>query len=542
MYVPGVILALLMINPCLTLDNSKLAPVGIISAAEHELAIYTNTLSGSIAVRFLPNLPANLTHCQKTILDNYNVTVTRILKPIADNLNILKHGLEVPKERLVGAIIGTVALGVATSAQITAAVAVAQAQQNAKDIWKLKNAILSTNEAVLELKTGLQQTAIALDKIQDYINNEIIPTVNNLTCEVMANRLGVYLSLYLTELTTVFGNQITNPALSTISYQGLTNLCGNNIGALTKLIGLKDDNVESIYEAGLITGQVVDYDPASQILIIQVSYPSISRLSDIRATELITVGVTTPFGEGRAIVPKYVAQSTVLIEELDISSCKFSSTTLYCTQINTRPLPPRVSSCLKGDYENCQFTTEVGVLASRYASIGKGVVVNCRSIICKCLEPPRIIPQNSLASITVIDSKICKKLQLPDVILRLDGNLESQYFTNISINGGQVTPSGPLDISSEIGNINQTVNRVEDLIHESESWLSRVNPKLISNTAIIVLCVLSSLCVLWLILITAFMAKLLSNVKKIERKVAVSSLIGNPYVYTNPGYSGSKSA
>ncbi|TBW47627.1 hypothetical protein E0F17_25720, partial [Escherichia coli] len=51
-------------------------------------------------------------------------------------------------ERFFGGVIGTIALGVATSAQITAAVALVEAKQARSDIEKLKEAIRDTNKAV----------------------------------------------------------------------------------------------------------------------------------------------------------------------------------------------------------------------------------------------------------------------------------------------------------------------------------------------------------------------------------------------------------
>nr|AKN79231.1 fusion protein [Avian metaavulavirus 2]ANO39179.1 fusion protein [Avian metaavulavirus 2] len=515
---------------CGALDNSVLAPVGIASAQEWQLAAYTNTLSGTIAVRFVPVLPGNLSTCAQATLAEYNKTVTNILGPLKENLETLLSEPTKTAARFVGAIIGTVALGVATSAQITAAVALNQAQENARNIWRLKESIRKTNEAVLELKDGLASTAIALDKVQKFINEDIIPQIKEIDCQVVANKLGVYLSLYLTELTTIFGAQITNPALTPLSYQALYNLCGGDMGKLTELIGVKAKDINSLYEANLITGQVIGYDSESQIILIQVSYPSVSEVTGVRATELVTVSVTTPKGEGRAIAPKYVAQSRVVTEELDTSTCRFSKTTLYCRSIITRPLPPLIANCLNGLYQDCQYTTEIGALSSRFITVNGGIIANCRATICKCVNPPKIIVQSDASSLTVIDSAICKDVVLDNVQLRLEGKLSAQYFTNITIDLSQITTSGSLDISSEIGSINNTVNKVEELIAESNAWLQAVNPHLVNNTSIIVLCVLAAIFVVWLVALTGCLAYYIKK-SSATRMVGIgSSPAGNPYV------------
>nr|WNH25106.1 fusion protein [Avian metaavulavirus 8]WNH25107.1 fusion protein [Avian metaavulavirus 8] len=521
---------LLLVYPVNSIDNTLVAPIGVASANEWQLAAYTTSLSGTIAVRFLPVLPDNMTTCLRETITTYNNTVNNILGPLKSNLDALLSSETYPQTRLIGAVIGSIALGVATSAQITAAVALKQAQDNARNILALKEALSKTNEAVKELSSGLQQTAIALGKIQSFVNEEILPSINQLSCEVTANKLGVYLSLYLTELTTIFGAQLTNPALTSLSYQALYNLCGGNMAMLTQKIGIKQQDVNSLYEAGLITGQVIGYDSQYQLLVIQVNYPSISEVTGVRATELVTVSVTTDKGEGKAIVPQFVAESRVTIEELDVASCKFSSTTLYCRQVNTRALPPLVASCLRGNYDDCQYTTEIGALSSRYITLDGGVLVNCKSIVCRCLNPSKIISQNTNAAVTYVDATICKTIQLDDIQLQLEGSLSSVYARNISIEVSQVTTSGSLDISSEIGNINNTVNRVEDLIHQSEEWLAKVNPHIVNNTTLIVLCVLSALAVIWLAVLTAIIIYLRTKLKTISALAVTNTIQSNPYV------------
>ncbi|ABQ45546.1 fusion protein [avian paramyxovirus 6] len=527
-----IIFNLILLHRAVSLDNSRLLQQGIMSATEREIKVYTNSITGSIAVRLIPNLPQEVLKCSAGQIKSYNDTLNRIFTPIKANLERLlatpsmleDNQNPAPEPRLIGAIIGTAALGLATAAQVTAALALNQAQDNAKAILNLKESITKTNEAVLELKDATGQIAIALDKTQRFINDNILPAINNLTCEVAGAKVGVELSLYLTELSTVFGSQITNPALSTLSIQALMSLCGNDFNYLLNLMGAKHSDLGALYEANLINGRIIQYDQASQIMVIQVSVPSISSISGLRLTELFTLSIETPVGEGKAVVPQFVVESGQLLEEIDTQACTLTDTTAYCTIVRTKPLPELVAQCLRGDESRCQYTTGIGMLESRFGVFDGLVIANCKATICRCLAPEMIITQNKGLPLTVISQETCKRILIDGVTLQIEAQVSGSYSRNITVGNSQIAPSGPLDISSELGKVNQSLSNVEDLIDQSNQLLNRVNPNIVNNTAIIVTIVLLVLLVLWCLALT------ISILYVSKHAVRMIKTVPNPYV------------
>ncbi|ADD39004.1 fusion protein [avian paramyxovirus 5] len=535
-----ILLSILSAHQSLCLDNSKLIHAGIMSTTEREVNVYAQSITGSIVVRLIPNIPSNHKSCATSQIKLYNDTLTRLLTPIKANLEGLISAVSQDqsqnsgkrKKRFVGAVIGAAALGLATAAQVTATVALNQAQENARNILRLKNSIQKTNEAVMELKDAVGQTAVAIDKTQAFINNQILPAISNLSCEVLGNKIGVQLSLYLTELTTVFGNQLTNPALTTLSLQALYNLCGDDFNYLINLLNAKNRNLASLYEANLIQGRITQYDSMNQLLIIQVQIPSISTVSGMRVTELFTLSVDTPIGEGKALVPKYVLSSGRIMEEVDLSSCAITSTSVFCSSIISRPLPLETINCLNGNVTQCQFTANTGTLESRYAVIGGLVIANCKAIVCRCLNPPGVIAQNLGLPITIISSNTCQRINLEQITLSLGNSILSTYSANLSQVEMNLAPSNPLDISVELNRVNTSLSKVESLIKESNSILDSVNPQILNVKTVIILAVIIGLIVVWCFILTCLIVRGFMLLVK-QQKFKGLSVQNNPYVSNN---------
>lgn len=523
-------LAALTLYNVKALDNTKLLGAGIASGKEHELKIYQSSVNGYIAVKLIPFLPSTKSECYSEQLKNYNATINRLMGPINDNIKLVLSGVQTRTRegKLIGAIIGTAALGLATAAQVTAAIALEQAQDNARAILTLKESIRNTNNAVSELKTGLSEVSIALSKTQDYINTQIMPALSNLSCEIVGLKIGIQLSQYLTEVTAVFGNQITNPALQPLSMQALYQLCGGDFSLLLDKIGADRNELESLYEANLVTGRIVQYDTADQLVIIQVSIPSVSTLSGYRVTELQSISVDMDHGEGKAVIPRYIVTSGRVIEEMDISPCVLTATAVYCNRLLTTSLPDSVLKCLDGDHSFCTYTSNSGVLETRYIAFDGMLIANCRSIVCKCLDPPYIIPQNKGKPLTIISKEVCKKVTLDGITLLIDAEFTGEYGLNITIGPDQFAPSGALDISTELGKLNNSINKAEDYIDKSNELLNKVNVDIVNDTAVIVLCVMSALVVVWCIGLTVGLIYVSKNTL---RAVAIKGTsIENPYV------------
>nr|AGH08416.1 fusion protein [avian paramyxovirus 1] len=482
---------------CLTssLDGRPLAAAGIVVTGEKVINIYTSSQTGSIIVKLLPNMPKDKEACAKAPLEAYNRTLTTLLTPLGDSIRRIQGSVSTSgvrrKKRFIGAIIGSVALGVATSAQITAAAALIQANQNAANILRLKESIAATNEAVHEVTDGLSQLAVAVGKMQQFVNDQFNNTARELDCIKIAQQVGVELNLYLTELTTVFGPQITSPALTQLTIQALYNLAGGNMDYLLTKLGIGNSHLSSLIGSGLITGNPILYDSQTQILGIQVNLPSVGNLNNMRATYLETLSVSTTKGFASALVPKVVTQVGSVIEELDTSYCIESDLDLYCTRIVTLPMSPGIYSCLSGNTSACMYSKTEGALNTPYMAFKGSVIANCKITTCRCADPPGIISQNYGEAVSLIDRHSCNVLSLDGITLRLSGEFDATYQKNISILDSQVIVTGNLDISTELGSVNNSISNALDRLAESNSKLDKVNVRLTSTSALITYIVLT---------------------------------------------------
>nr|AGH08413.1 fusion protein [avian paramyxovirus 1] len=482
---------------CLTssLDGRPLAAAGIVVTGKKVINIYTSSQTGSIIIKLLPNMPKDKEACAKAPLEAYNRTLTTLLTPLGDSIRRIQGSVSTSgvrrKKRFIGAIIGSVALGVATSAQITAAAALIQANQNAANILRLKESIAATNEAVHEVTGGLSQLAVAVGKMQQFVNDQFNNTARELDCIKIAQQVGVELNLYLTELTTVFGPQITSPALTQLTIQALYNLAGGNMDYLLTKLGIGNSHLSSLIGSGLITGNPILYDSQTQILGIQVNLPSVGNLNNMRATYLETLSVSTTKGFASALVPKVVTQVGSVIEELDTSYCIESDLDLYCTRIVTLPMSPGIYSCLSGNTSACMYSKTEGALNTPYMALKGSVIANCKITTCRCADPPGIISQNYGEAVSLIDRHSCNVLSLDGITLRLSGEFDATYQKNISILDSQVIVTGNLDISTELGSVNNSISNALDRLAESNSKLDKVNVKLTSTSALITYIVLT---------------------------------------------------
>nr|AWK91198.1 fusion protein [avian paramyxovirus 1]AWK91199.1 fusion protein [avian paramyxovirus 1] len=483
---------------CLTssLDGRPLAAAGIVVTGDKAVNIYTSSQTGSIIVKLLPNIPKDKEECAKAPLEAYNRTLTTLLTPLGDSIRRIQGSVSTSRgrrqRRFIGAIIGSVALGVATAAQITAAAALIQANQNAANILRLRESIAATNEAVHEVTNGLSQLAVAVGKMQQFVNDQFNNTARELDCIKITQQVGVELNLYLTELTTVFGPHITSPALTQLTIQALYSLAGGNMDYLLTKLGVGNNQLSSLIGSGLIAGYPILYDSQTQILGIQVNLPSVGSLNNMRATYLETLSVSTTKGFASALVPKVVTQVGSVIEELDTSYCIESNLDLYCTRIVTFPMSPGIHSCLSGNTSACMYSETEGALTTPYMTLKGSVIANCKITRCICADPPSIISHNCGQAVSLVDRHSYNVLSLDGITLRLSGEFDATYQKNISILESQVIVTGNLDISTELGNVNNSINSALDKLAESNSKLDKVNVRLTSTSALITYIVLTA--------------------------------------------------
>nr|QEX51712.1 fusion protein [avian paramyxovirus 1] len=494
MLITRIMLILGCIRPTSSLDGRPLAAAGIVVTGDKAVNVYTSSQTGSIIVKLLPNMPRDKEACAKAPLEAYNRTLTTLLTPLGDSIRKIQGSVSTSggrrQKRFIGAVIGSVALGVATAAQITAAAALIQANQNAANILRLRASVAATDEAGHDFTDRVSQLSVAVGKMQQFVNDQFNNTARELDCIKITQQVGVELNLYLTELTTVFGPQITSPALTQLTIQALYNLAGGNMDYLLTKLGIGNNQLSSLIGSGLITGYPILYDSQTQLLGIQVNLPSVGNLNNMRATYLEALSVCPTKGYASDLLPKVVTQVGSGIEELDTSYCIESDLDLYCTRIVPFPKSPGIYYCLSGNTSAYMYSKSKGALSTLYMALKGSVIAKCKITTCRCTDPPGIISQNYGEDVSMIDRHSCNVLSLDGITMWVSGEFDATYQKNISILDSQVIVTGNLDISTVVGNVNNSISNALDRLAESNSKIEKVNVRLTSTYALITYIVL----------------------------------------------------
>nr|AMO03812.1 fusion protein [Avian paramyxovirus 4]AMO03815.1 fusion protein [Avian paramyxovirus 4]AMO03816.1 fusion protein [Avian paramyxovirus 4] len=501
---------------------------GIFVTQVRQLQIYQQSGYHDLVIRLLPLLPTELNDCQKEVVTEYNNTVSQLLQPIKTNLDtLLADGNTKEADiqpRFIGAIIATGALAVATVAEVTAAQALSQSKTNAQNILKLRDSIQATNQAVFEISQGLEATATVLSKLQTELNENIIPSLNNLSCAAMGNRLGVSLSLYLTLMTTLFGDQITNPVLTPISYSTLSAMAGGHIGpVMSKILAgsvTSQLGAEQLIASGLIQSQVVGYDSQYQLLVIRVNLVRIQEVQNTRVVSLRTLAVNRDGGLYRAQVPPEVVERSGIAERFYADDCVLTTTDYICSSIRSSRLNPELVKCLSGALDSCTFERESALLSTPFFVYNKAVVANCKAATCRCNKPPSIIAQYSASALVTITTDTCADLEIEGYRFNIQTESNSWVAPNFTVSTSQIVSVDPIDISSDIAKINNSIEAAREQLELSNQILSRINPRIVNDEsliAIIVTIVVLSLLVVGLIIVLGVMYK---NLKKVQRAQA----------------------
>nr|UCZ51389.1 F [Eptesicus fuscus orthorubulavirus] [Eptesicus fuscus orthorubulavirus] len=506
------------VNP---LDLTQLAHLGTVPTAIRSLVYYTYGRPAYITVDLLPKIQGLDQSCEYPSLQRYNQTVTSLIQPLAENIEriLVPPVVTGVQARFFGAIIGTLALGVATAAQITAAIGLSKAQANAKSILSLKNALSETNQAVSSLVKSGKILAHMISAIQDQVNNVIQPALRNLTCQVKDLQLASILNLYLTELTTVFHNQITNPALEPLSIQALRSLLGSTLPQVLQTLDTNDLTAASIMASGLIQGQVVAVDLQHSVMVIMIKVPSVSPLANAKVIDLVSITMHSQGRELQAVFPKRLLELGSEILGFNGGDCQLTRDLIFCPYNDAYILSPNQKMCLQGSTESCILTPILGSYPRRFVTYQGTIIANCRDTVCSCMRPPKVIYQPDEAPVTIIDQSVCSKLSLDSITIEVQTMLNSTFSREIHLSESQIISLSPLDLANDLGRFSDTIKDAEAHITKSEQIISSINPGIINDYTIIIL-IVALLILIILAVIVFFWLKLLTReLKSIRREL-----------------------
>nr|WKD80562.1 fusion protein [Jingmen Apodemus agrarius jeilongvirus 2] len=507
---------------------SDLTKIGIIPAKSYELKISTQAAQQLMVIKLIPNVNG-LTNCTIPVMESYKKMLDRILKPIDDALNHVRNAIQdkqgdgVPGVRFWGAIIGGVALGVATSAQITAGVALHNSIQNANAILQLKESIRNSNKAIEELQAGLQSTVLVINALQDQINSQLVPAINTLGCSVIANTLGLRLNQYFSEISLVFGPNLRDPTSQTLSIQAIAKAFNGDFDSMMKKMHYTDSDFLDLLESDSIRGRIISVSLEDYLIIIQIDYPGLTTIpnSIVQTFNLITYNYKGT--EWESIFPRELLIRGSYISNIDISQCVGTSKSMICKSDTSTTISPATWACATGNLTSCARTRVVNSHSTRFALSGGVLFANCAPIACRCQDPQYSINQEPKTTNVMVTSEDCRELYIDGFYLTLGKKMldRAMYAEDVAL-GGSVSVD-PIDIGNELNSINESINKSHEYLDKANELLEQVNPNIVNVSSFSFILVISILLIIWFIVTLVWLIYLTKHMNFIVGKVAMGS-------------------
>ncbi len=528
------LLVALLIYPAIVMGINRVAllQVGAVHKQYRQLSFYTQGPASYIVVKLVPSLNSVPNNCTINSLDRYKATVADLLRPLADNIASLNNAL-VPqhrRRRFAGVAIGLAALGVAAAAQTTAAIALVETRANSQKLQAMSESIQNTNQAVQEIKGAISASAVAIQAIQTQINEVINPSLTKLSCEIIDNQLASILNLYLIQLTTVFQNQLTNPALSPLSVQALSSIMQSTAVALNNLTSNNSNINADLLTAGLITGQVVGVNLTSLQIIIAAFTPSIADLPGAIVHDFIIITTAVNKTEVQVQIPQRIMEQNGVIYNFPGSECKAGLHRIYCPYSDASTLSRPVQSCLNGNLHDCIFANVIGSFPTRFATVNGVIFANCQFMSCSCLNPQKIIYPMDGEMISQIDVTKCMRLNLNllDFIITTQSNItfQSQFSANLD----QIIKTNPIDLSAELKQINTSLDNAQGFLDKSTAWLKMSGWIDNSGTVFIILIIAVVVIIAYMVFISYAFFQTVKEIRIIKKSLYMRSKYHNSSV------------
>nr|AWI46910.1 fusion protein [Respirovirus suis] len=412
---PAIILSIALLVTS-QVPRDKLANLGIIIKDSKALKIAGSYENRYIVLNLVPTIE-NVSGCGSIQIAKYKEMLERLLIPIKDALDLQESLIVIdnetvnnnyrPQYRFVGAVIGTIALGVATAAQVTAGVALMEAREAKRDISVLKEAIGKTQNSIEKLQNSAGEQILALKMLQDYVNGEIKPAIEELGCETAALKLGIALTQHYTELTNAFGSNLGSIGEKSLTLQALSSLYKTNITDILTTTNLGKTDIYDIIYTEQVKGRVIDVDLRRYMVTISVKIPILSEIPGVLIYEVSSISYNIDGTEWYAAVPDHILSKSAYIGGADISDCIESGLTYICPRDPAQIIADNQQQCFLGHLDKCPITKVVDNLVPKFAFINGGVVANCIASTCTCGEERVQVSQDRNKGVTFLTHDNC---------------------------------------------------------------------------------------------------------------------------------------
>ncbi|UBB42376.1 fusion protein [Jingmen Miniopterus schreibersii paramyxovirus 2] len=511
---------------------AELSKIGIIEGKNYNLKLRNSATSQTMVVKMIPNL-SNLSQCSQNALTEYKKLIKRMLEPIDRSIKLVSKAITTRQtgEKFWGAVIGGLALGVATSAQITAGIALHNSLQNAKAVMQLKEAIQNSNEAITHLKAAGQRTVIALSGLQDQINTMIVPSINTLGCQVAMNSLGLQLNRYFSEVSLVFGPNLREPALQTLSIQALSRAFNGDFESILSTLGYSQEDLLDVLESQSIRARITGVSMEDYFVILEIEYPTITTIEHAVVQSFNKISFNHEGSEWVPIFPTHLLIRMNLISNIDLTYCSMTQNSVICPADTSSPISKPLYQCVTGDTSKCIASRNVNSQVSRYA-ISKGVLfANCVPVLCQCKQTQQVIVQDRAVSNVMITADVCKEVFIDGIYIVVGPKrLNRTMYSDTYQIGGQINID-PVDIGSDLSQIQNSLNETQNAVDRSNAILNRINPNIVNGktfTFTLIMAIIGLLwmvaCTVWLIYLTRVVAEERSFTRTISGISTVNSL------------------
>nr|WNS50114.1 fusion protein [Ovine parainfluenza virus 3] len=461
-------------------DIIKLQRVGILVSKPKNIKISQNFETRYLVLNLIPKIE-NAQSCGDQQIKQYKKLLDRLIVPLYDGLRLQQDIIVVdnnPKnntnhraKRFFGEIIGTIALGVATSAQITAAVALVEAKQARSDIERVKNAVRDTNKAVQSIQGSVGNLIVAVKSVQDYVNNEIVPSIKRLGCEAAGLQLGIALTQHYSELTNIFGDNIGTLKEKGIKLQGIASLYHTNITEIFTTSTVDQYDIYDLLFTESIKMRVIDVDPNDYSITLQVRLPLLTKISDAQIYNVDSVSYNIGGTEWYIPLPRNIMTKGAFLGGANLQDCIESFSDYICPSDPGFILNRDIENCLSGNITQCPKTLVISDIVPRYAFVDGGVIANCLSTTCTCNGIDNRINQAPDQGIKIITYKDCQTIGINGMLFKTNQEGTLATYTPVDITLNNSVNLDPIDLSIEL-------NRARSDLAESKEWIKKSEAKL----------------------------------------------------------------
>ncbi|UQM99582.1 fusion protein [denalis virus] len=541
-----IVLIIMVIDGSCQLAIEKLNPIGVYSVKEYEYRVTGDQIPQFLVVQLIPNITST-SSCTLDSFEGYKSAIYNLLAPVNESLTLTSTYVNpyINNKKFVAEIIAGSALALATSAQITAGIALYEARQNAAQIEAIKDSLRETNAAIQSLQTAQKQTVVAIRGLQDQINSQIVPQLNSLSCQVAGNQLRIKLLEFYTEIISIFGPILQSPLNGEVTIQALSRAAGGNLTGLLNEMGYTSTDLKNILEIKGIKGSVIDVDPWLGSLVFVIKYPTFIKVPDATIIQLAYVSYHAGSSDWMTQGPEYIMVRGYTIADIDTRSCTVGSDYLMCPQDTTRPFSTMMTSCMRGNITQCPRSLVTERDAPRFLVIKGNLVVNCVSVNCKCEDPEYSILQSPDTPLLVLDNATCKAHFIDGIRIALGPKKLPTIRIDHNLNLGPVVLIDKLDISHQLSAVEESVSESEEHLKNAVDKLDNLARLQGSGSYVIISLILSVIsiaacCIMSLVLYRYinYVNNIQSNLDTIEKGPTLAPKSYQAYGhYTNQGFS-----